>query len=258
MKKVRMLMLVGALLSLLAVSSAFADAIVVTYDDPSSNFTPPEGGNSSLIMNGDFSLWENGAPKYWTVNAPSKAGWENTHLAQADLGANYADGTNLAMGFFIRNIGGSGSQIAYATQKLDMIPAQGHYVVNVSVTAFYDVATGPYNSVAWYAISDSEDPTKVTGWRELFPDTVVCRNSAQSCWYGGRHETVSIAPNQYFHLAASQKFPFFNSWTTYLFDDINIVAAGGEGKELGTAGYYDWVHADDTRVTVRWNQYAPR
>lgn len=269
MKKVRMLMLVGALLSLLAFSNAFADVVVVSYDDTWSNFAPPDGclpdNCNSLIKNGDFEAWSNGEPDNWYIKDNpfnvTKLGWEVTHLSQVDL-TRYGTGHNNGMGLFIRNIGGDGPQYAYASQELDLIPSAGYYVVNVSYSAFYDNGSVPYNSVAWYGIGDSADPASVGLWREIYPDRVTCQNSAQNCEYGGRHETIQIAPGQHFHVRVGQKFNILNSWTTWIFDDFNIVPAGGADSTPATAGFYNWVWEDangnfNTHL-IRWDRNAPR
>lgn len=260
MKKLSLALAVSLSLVLLLIGNVFAGVTVIDYDDTSSNFTPPEGGpdSNSLIRNGDFSAWTAGMPDNWTVWGDTKAGWEDVHLATVDLSdpANRPVGVNDALGFFARNVGGSGSYYAGAYQHLDLIPAAGLYFVNVSVTAWYDNPSGPYNSVAWYGIGSSSEPSSVSEWRELYPDQFVCHNSAQSCWYGGRDEVISISPGEYFHLQVSHKFPFFNSWTTWVIDDISIVAADGSQPE--TIGYYTWVDEDGDPAVVRWDREATR
>ena len=101
------------------------------------------------------------------------------------------------------------------------------YYVSISVTAFEDGKTGPYNSMAWYSISDSPTAAGVTDWRELFSDQFVCDNQAAVCNYVGRDETVPIKPGQYFHVMVGRKFPEFFGWTMFVIDDISIVAADG-------------------------------
>lgn len=259
MKKFKLAVLLSLLLIVVMTSAAFADVTVVSYSDTRSNFTPPEGNpDSSLIRNGDFSAWTNGHPDSWTVWADSKEGWEDAHLANVDLShvANRPEGMNNALGFFVRNIGGSGSYYAGAYQQLDKITSEGLYVVNVSGTSWYGNATAPYNTVAWYGIGDSSDPSSVSLWRELYSDRIVCPNTAQVCNYIGRDEAITIAPGQYFHLRVAHKFPYLNSWSTWVIDDISIVPADGSAAE--TAGYYNWVDEDDNNVVVQWNRNAPR
>ncbi len=143
------------------------------------------------------------------------------------------------MGWFIQHSGAKeGGYYAGAVQQLTRIPVEGLYYVSISVTAFEDGKTGPYNSMAWYAISDSPTAAGVTDWRELFSDQFVCDNQAAVCNYVGRDETVSIKPGQYFHVMVGRKFPEFFGWTMFVIDDISIVAADGT---LDTAnGFYNW------------------
>jgi hypothetical protein len=258
MKKTKIALVISLVLVAIMATAAFADFTVVNYDDTRSNFTPPEGNpDNSLIRNGDFLAWTGGSPDHWTAWPENKAGWE-VHLANVDLShvANRPEGVNDGLGFFIRNIGGSGSYSAGAWQHLDKISTSGQYVVNVSGTSWYGNQTGAYNTVAWYGIGDSESPSSVMQWRELYSDRFVCRNIDQVCNYIGRHETIMIEPGQYFHLKVTHKFPFFNSWSVWVLDDISIVPA--DGSKPATAGYYNWVDERDNNVVIRWNRHAPR
>lgn len=260
MKKTKIAVMLSVLLVAIFVGAAFADFTVVSYDDTRSNFNPPAGEIQlgSLIVNGDFNDWTAGMPDAWTVWADGKSGWENAHLASVDLShmANRPEGISKGLGFFVRNIGGSGSYSAGAYQQLPAGMAAGLYFVNVSGTAWYDNGTFPYNTVAWYGIGDSESPASVTLWRELYPDRIVCANRDQVCEYIGRDETISVEPGQFFHLKVTHKFPIFNSWSTWVLDDISMVPADGSVDE--TLGYYTWVDASDNPIVIRWNRSAPR
>ncbi|HQF70678.1 MAG TPA: hypothetical protein PLH39_05310, partial [Promineifilum sp.] len=179
----------------------------------------------------------------WVFWRDTTAGWTAGRLHEVDLAlpAN-PEGINNAMGWFIQHSGAKeGGYYAGAVQQLNRIPVEGLYYVSISVTAFEGGNTGPYNSMAWYAISDSPTAAGVTDWRELYPDQFVCSNGDAVCNYVGRDETVTIKPGQYFHVMVGRKFPEFFGWTMFVIDDISIVAADGT---LGTAnGFYNWCNA---------------
>lgn len=251
MTKARLAILLGVLLVLGLTASAFAE-LVVTYtssDDTYSEFTiedteqrTTQAATNSLIDNGAFTQWSTalGPADPWTFWRDTSAGWTAGRLHEVDLAlpAN-PEGINNAMGWFIQHSGAKeGGYYAGAYQQLTRIPAAGLYFVSISTTAFSDGKTGPYNSVAWYAISDSADPAQVTDWRELFPDQFVCDNGDGVCNYVGRDETVTITPGQYFHIKVGRKFPEFLGWSMFVIDDISIVAAGGTpGTENG---FFNW------------------
>jgi len=254
MSKAKIAIMLSVLLMIALTASVFAQ-LVVTYqseDDAYSEYTIPdseekvkEAAANSVITNGDFTKWgtELGPSDPWTFWSDNRAGWEAGRLSEFGLAlpAN-ADGINNAMGWFIRHTGAKeGGYYAGAYQQLTRIPAAGLYYVTVSTTAFSDGKTGPYNSIAWYAISDQSDPALVTEWRELFPDQFVCNNGDQVCNYVGRDETVPINPGQYFHLKVGRKFPEMNGWTQFVIDDISIVAADGT---VGTEnGFFNWCNS---------------
>jgi hypothetical protein len=259
MKKTKLMVAIvmGLIVVLLVAGAALAEDIAyVTYDDTAEVatgdffddywFAPTEVGTGSLIRNGDFADWTNGVPDNWTVWSEVKSGWETAHLAQADLSL-AGDGGNYGMGIFIRHIGGNGSFYAGAYQALDGIPADGYYWVNTHATSWGEKRTG-YNAVAWYGIGDSDDPDSVSEWRTLDPFAAPCDNDWGVCEYIGRYETAHISPGQYFHLLATHKFPVFNAWTVFLFDDISIVPADGNYIEDGF-----WLDG-----AVGWNPNAPR
>lgn len=251
MTKKRIAILLGILLILALTASAFAE-LVVQYSsttDTYSEFTisdseerTADAATNSLIDNGAFTTWGTnlGPADPWVFWRDNTAGWTAGRLHEVDLAlpAN-PDGINNAMGWFIQHSGAKeGGYYAGAYQQLNRIPVAGNYFVSISVTAFEDGKTGPYNSVAWYAISDSQSPAGVTDWRELYPDQFVCENAAGVCNYVGRDETVYIAPGQYFHVMVGRKFPEFFGWTMFIIDDISIVAADGT---LNTQnGFYNW------------------
>ncbi len=251
MNKTKLAILFGVLLVLALTASTFAE-LVVTYtssEDTWSEYTiehtparTAAATTNSLIDNGAFTTWSTtlGTADPWTFWRDTTAGWTAGRLHEVDLAlpAN-PEGINNAMGWFIQHAGAKeGGYYAGAVQKLDRIPVEGNYFVSISATAFEDGKTGPYNSVAWYAISDSPDRAGVTDWRELFPDQYVCNNGDAVCNYVGRDETVHIKPGQYFHVMVGRKFPEFFGWTMFVIDDISIVAADGT---LNTAnGFFNW------------------
>ena len=278
MKKSRVAILFGVLLALVLSAGAFAE-LVVTYsssDDMWSEYTiqdTPEriaaAETNSLINNGAFTQWEDapvvvgnaanwtatlGPADPWTFWRDTTAGWTAGRLHEVDLAlpAN-PEGINNAMGWFIQHSGAKeGGYYAGAVQQLTRIPVEGLYFVSISVTAFEDGKTGPYNSMAWYAISDSPTAAGVTDWRELFPDEYVCDNQAAVCNYVGRDETVSIKPGQYFHVMVGRKFPEFFGWTMFVIDDISIVAANGTPNTAN--GFYNWCNARPEDFKVHGNE----
>ena len=265
MKKSRIAILFGVLLALVLSAGAFAE-LVVTYtssDDMWSEYTiqdTPEriadAEASSLITNGAFTQWGTtlGPADPWVFWRDTTAGWTAGRLHEVDLAlpAN-PEGINNAMGWFIQHSGAKeGGYYAGAAQQLTRIPVEGLYYVSISVTAFEGGNTGPYNSMAWYAISDSPTAAGVTDWRELYPDQFVCSNGDAVCNYVGRDETVTIKPGQYFHVMVGRKFPEFFGWTMFVIDDISIVAADGT---LGTAnGFYNWCNARPEDFKVHGNE----
>jgi hypothetical protein len=254
MTKARLAILLGVMMVLALTASAFAE-LVVTYtssDDGWSEYTiqdsverTTQAATNSVIDNGAFTQWGTalGPSDPWTFWRDTTAGWTAGRLHEFDLAlpAN-PEGINNAMGWFIQHSGAKeGGYYAGAYQQLTRIPVEGNYYVSVSATAFSDGKTGPYNSVAWYAISDSPTAAGVTDWRELFPDQFVCANGDGVCNYVGRDETVWIKPGQYFHLMVGRKFPEFFGWTMFIIDDISIVAADGT---LNTEnGFFNWCNA---------------
>lgn len=269
MKRVSIVLIVSLVLVALFAGTVMAgvdDFSVVSYDDVvSGGYDVEAGERGSMIQNGDFSLWEDGKPVGWEVWADSAAGWEKAHLAQEDLAVPGSENTNYALGMFVRNVGGSDSYYVGAYQELtkEQFPEAGNYWVTIHGTMwgdyeFFDAfnlrfTESVYNSVAWYGIGDSKDPASVTEWRELVftpwsGGAIPCHNEDESCIYAARNETVEIAPGQFFHIKAGQKFGHFNYWTLFTFDDISIVAADNSDLENG-----HWADGDISwdKTTVR-------
>jgi hypothetical protein len=272
MKKIRYAVVLSLLVIAVVTGAALAEGLtIVDYPDTASDFTAVQSDDAaSYIENGDFNSWgDDFVWSTWPDAAPS--GWE-VRGAKVDLSEG-GDGMSYGMGFFIRNIGGSGGAYAGLVQPLN-VPAAGSYFVNVSATAWWEVATSNYNSVAWYAISDSATAAGVmdSEWRELYPDKRVCENDTGHCNYIGRDEMVDITTGQYFHVKVGHKFPFFNSNTVFVIDDISVVAENPE--EVNENGFYNWLDNDkddeasckwhtgdacaDYYNTVTWNPAAPR
>lgn len=272
-------------LVLVMATGVFAQTVVTdtsTSSDTWSNSAPASDFVESFILNGDFQSWtgDTGMPDHWTSWRSNPSGWINSRLHEVDMTVPWdATGQSNAMGWFIQHNGAThGPAYAGAYQHLTEIPAAGYYFVNASVTAYWVRDTGPYNSVAWYAVSDSSNPGEVEHWRELYADLFVCAN-AGNCTYAGRNETVWIEPGQYFHLRVAQKFPVLFSGTFFILDDVSIVRAGDETQMEAfddPNGFYQWVkrsgHDDYTwhmgqeslpsdytsHVIVRWSPHAPR
>lgn len=226
MTKLRIALLTSLLLALVVANSVFADFAVVSYNDGDLNVYAPEAGSANhYISNGDFSLWEGGAPVGWTMNDQTVTpGW-TVHRSQADY-AKGGDGHNYALNYFIRT-GSSGSQYAGAAQQVSESLVSGNYWVEVHVSAWEHNTYSPYNAVAWYGFGTSSDPSSVTTWRELYPDTYVCANLDAICNYLGRKETVHVDAGSYLHIRVGMKFPDHNAWTVFDIDDINITDADG-------------------------------
>jgi hypothetical protein len=264
-----------SLVLVLLIAGSAAAVKVVTYTDMGAEavgdyvddywFAPGEAGGPFIVENGDFSLWEGGFPVGWDVwDDGAKSGWEEAHLAMIDLALG-GSGENYAMGLFVRNVGGKGSYYAGAAQQLANVTESGYYWVNAHASMFgeYDFfeiynyiffsADHLANAFAWYAISPEAEASHVEGWRELFPvgalpGAIPCPNPWEGCIYAGRYETVWIDAGDYFHLKAGHKFPTYNVWTTFVFDDISIVPAEGDVIEDGF-----WADG-----AVYWDENAPR
>jgi hypothetical protein len=248
MKPRVLIVMTGALALFLLVGIVAADngTTSVSYGDPfEALYEPGEDGTTSLIQNGDFSQWnDDGTPVGWGVWADTKAGWEPAHVGRADMAFPGAEQANDALTLFVRNVGGEGSYYAGVYNLLDQIPAAGDYWVTIHGTAwgeylYFDsgdsrFTQAAYNAIAWYGFGDSADPASVTDWRELplswWADGValICNNDDSVCSYMARNETRSIEPGQYLHLKVGHKFPHFNDWTVFLFDDISIIPATDE------------------------------
>ena len=304
MNKLRIAVLLAVLMALLVVGSAFAQVIAVDYDDTESNYWPGQAEDVfHYVVNGDFNAWSadsawiaeagvecdndsGNSPDYWCVWGQDKAGWEWAHLSQTDLaeGSLEEKGESYGMRLFLRHQGnGKGSFYAGAWQPLTTVTEAGYYFINVSESIWFnnDRGTANYNSVAWYTISDTNDPWDSDDWRELDPYTVQCPNSWEVCEYAGRDETIWVEPGQFLHLIVAHKFPVFNASTVFLLDDVSMIAANDD-PETNPAledytGFYDWYYdtvvdndefddkchwMDETctgiLTVITWDQDAPR
>lgn len=278
MKKLRYAAILTLLLALLVAGSALAQVTPVTYEDMASDYDAPGEEPASLVRNGDFNAWshdsawiadsgeecsnnEFNSPDYWCVWGEGKDGWEYVHLAQADLAIGSAEekGTSYGMGLFIRHQGnGTGSFYAGAWQPLDQVTTAGYYFINISEAIWYTTGRGTaaYNSVAWYAISDTNNPWDSEDWRELDPYVVQCSSDYEFCNYAGRDETIWVEPGQYLHLIVAHKFPVFNASSLFLLDDVSLVPADSNTDSNPNAtdpnGFYDWLNDAPADVKCHW------
>lgn len=253
MSKLKIALLVTLLLGLVVSVATFAGGFaVVKYDDTSANIRVPTNTitTEQYIFNGDFLEWENGYPKGWNVPTPVLSpGWE-VHFAQMDYTrSGSSEGLNPAVGYFFRT-GTEGSQFAGLSQRVSPKLVSGQYWVQVHVTAWENYVESPYNSVAWYGFGETDSPSSVSEWRELFPDEYPCPNEEGRCNHLGRKEAVFIKAGSFFHLWMGMKFPDHKAWTVFGIDDISIT------------DFSDGIKIDVTDFTddgdIRWDPNAPR
>ncbi|MEM7117769.1 MAG: hypothetical protein AAF614_35390 [Chloroflexota bacterium] len=228
MNKWRVAIVSSLMLGLIVSIGAFAHGFgVVNYDDVEiKNYFPGAVTTDQYIANGDFLFWgpqPNGiwGPNNWVMEIPSVTnGWE-VHFAEVDVSPNGDDtGINNAAGMFFRT-GPKGSQYANMYQQTT-VPAPGLYWMQIHITAWENNVEIPYNSVAWYGFSSSNDVNSVTEWRELFPDTRVCPNEEERCNYLARKETVALNGGEFVHIKMGMKFPEHGAWTVFVVDDISL------------------------------------
>lgn len=251
MNKWRVAMVASLLLGLIVSIGAFAHGFgVVSYDDVEvKNYKPGKVTTNQYLQNGHFTEWAGGKPMYWTVPDPVVTnGWE-VHFANIDVsrkGDN--EGINNAAGMFFRT-GPSGSQFASMSQQTS-VTTPGLYWIQLHLTAWEDNVQSAYNSVAWYGFGTSADPSSVTQWRELFPDTRVCPNDGGRCNYLARKETVSLNGGEYVHVRMGMKFPDHQAWTLFVVDDISLTDLS------------DGINVDTTSFVVdgevKWDSTANR
>lgn len=253
MSKLRIAIILTVMLGIVVSVAALANGFsVVTYEDTSANIKQPvkEVTAPQFIYNGDFSIWNNGYPDGWNVPTPALSpNWE-VHFASMDYAmAGSTDGTNPAVGYFFRT-GSSGSQFAGMSQQVNPALTTGEYWVQVHITAWEHNVESAFNSIAWYGFGDSDSPSSVSEWRELFPDPYVCANGDGQCNHLGRKETVLINEGAYLHLWMGMKFPDHNAWTVFGIDDISI-SDFSDGIEVDVTGFTD-------DGDVFWDERAPR
>jgi hypothetical protein len=244
-------MALALILSTVLVGTALADGPIVYYEDTALHEVggwewDTEGGEGSLITNGAFDEpWGAEGPAGWTLNAHAEGGL--VHFAQMEYGSG-----NYALGLFVRSTTKTAPGYGTAYQQLDL-PAAGYYWITVHATAWgvYDSwCDSAYNSVAWYAIVDDPESVPADAWRELYPDQTVCRNDYEICNHLGRYETVWAEPGQYLVLRGEMKFPVWQDWTVFGWDDISM-----EGPLTPDATLEDGWQAD---AVVTWDSEAPR
>jgi hypothetical protein len=250
------LMLAVALCAVMA-GPALADAPVVTYDDTeaTTDFVHKAGVGGEYVRNGAFDDWaeSDGMPIGWKQYVYNPAG--EIHWAKmdyADPRASAAGNPNYALGLFVHSTGTEAPGYGITYSPLAVSQA-GDYWVVVHATAWgqYDDAVR-HNSEAWYAIYPTDDPTAVpeSAWRELYPDSHVCENHSGFCNNLARKEVVHIEPGSYIFLRGEMKFPDWQAWTVFGWDDIAIWDL--EGTTLHTPD--SWV--DDGDVT--WDPQVTR
>jgi hypothetical protein len=281
MKMKKSLAIALSLILVLIIAGTASAIKVVTYTDMAEIavgdyiddywFAPDGGGANSVVVNGDFNMWTSGLPDYWDVWADSKSGWEDAHLAMANLAVG-GDGENYGLGLFVRNVGGSAGYYAGIAQQLDIPEGGGNYWTTVHATMFgeylffeafgYLFVDGDNvaNAFAWYAIDEHADASDVTGWKEMFsvydvptagdpvPGWTACPNPYEACFYVGRYETNWVDAGDYMHIMVGHKFSTYNVWTTFIIDDISMTPADGDVIEDGF-----WVDG-----VLGWNDGAAR
>jgi len=235
--------------------SAGLDGPLTEWDDPGldADFSHEPGG-ASYVRNGAFDDWTTaGLPLSWELEIPPTGG--DIKFAQidwADANARHAEKHNYGLGVFALCNTDEAPGYAIAHQALGVTRSDTYWVV-VHSTAWgdYDLAS-KYNSVAWYAIAKTSDPESVaeSAWRELYPDTQVCRNEWGSCNYLARAESVYIEAGSHLFLKAEMKFAEYNNWTAWGWDDIAVWDMEDE-ELLGPDG---WMDAGD----VTWDSHAVR
>lgn len=260
MKKLGIALTLGLVIILLSVAAVSANHIqIVSYDDTGGDHLPDTDGTlGSFIRNGDFNSWTGAwdgpedcglvVSDHWCGWGDVKGGWE-AHMGPANMIWPWQDvqnaGTSMGLGLFIRHAGnGSGGYYAGVYQPLN-IPAADYYFINISESIWYndDRGTAAYNSIAWYAISDTTSPYDASEWRELDPYTIQCPNSYEICDYAGRDETIWLEPGQYLHLIVGHKFPVFNASTVFILDDVSLVSANADDPNANDpTGYYTWYY----------------
>lgn len=251
MNKWRVAVVASLLLGLIVSIGAFAHGFgVVSYDDVQvKDYKPGKVTTTQFIANGHFTEWADGAPVGWTVPTPVVTnGWE-VHFASIDVsrkGDN--EGINNAVGMFFRT-GSSGSQYAGMSQPTT-VTTPGNYWMQIHMTAWENGVNIPYNSVAWYGFGTSADPSSVTQWRELFPDTRVCPNESETCNYLARKETVALQGGEYVHVRMGMKFPEHGASTTFLIDDVSLTNMD-DGINVDTTSFIV-----DGKVT--WDEFSSR
>jgi hypothetical protein len=251
---VLVLLVVGAVAAIDPVT--YTDTSSLTWSDVFSDYwyapdqdNLTDAGGDWLIKNGDFSNWTSGFPDDWTVwDEGDKAGYEEAHLAQMTMGAD-----NYGMGIFVRNNNYGGSYYAGAYQPLEV--ESGYYWLTIHATMFGHWTTFDYlgytfvdgdqwgNAIAWYGISEYTDVNMVDDWRELFitdgfigfgyPSALPCQNEWEACVTFGRYETVHVDSGDYLHLMAGHKWPAWQQWTVFAFDDIYMTQANDDYRADG-------------------------
>ena len=254
MKKFKLAILLGVVLSVVLAGTALADGLtIVPYTDTGGSYKANENNDPvSYVNNGDFNEWSD-AGFVWDTWGTAPSGWTVTG-AKVDLSEG-GDGMSYGMGFTISSDhGAAGGAYAGIVQQLNDVPAAGTYFVNVSVTSWAtDAGSMPYNNVAWYAISDSAEASGVAAdeWKELYPDVYVCENGNGVCNYVGRDEMVTVEPGQYFHVKVGRKFAGQGA-TTFVIDDISLFT---DDKTSPNNGFYNW-RADDPDASCKWHYNA--
>lgn len=227
---------------------------VSEWDDPGldADFPHVDIGVSSYVRNGAFDDWTAGLPDNWTLETfPTGGEIKFARIDWADANAQHDGNHNYGLGVFAlcNSKEAPGYAVAHSALR---VPRAGTYWVVVHATAWGDYhLDSKYNSVAWYAIANTSDPLAVpaSAWRELYPDSQVCKNSAEICNYLAREESVYIEPGSHIFLKAEMKFAEYYEWTAWGWDDIAVW-----DMDSGLWGPDSWVDGGN----VTWDSHAVR
>lgn len=194
---------------------------------------------TGYVDNGDFDTWGKYGPTDWTLYTAQRGG-HDVRWAKVRWGGS-PEAPDYALSLLVRDSHRyyNGAYGAACTEL--NVPREGDYWVTIHTTA-WGSETIPYNSVAWYAITQYYRPWYVpeSAWRELYADPLSCRNGAEQCGFTARRELVHIAPGDTLCLQAGMKFREYNAWTLWVWDDIAVAAATDGASGFVNEGSVTW------------------